>query len=271
MRCWRGRGTGGASDSAHRAGTVVHPLIETHPDPESLSEAVADRIAELACDAVEARGVFAIALAGGGTPRRAYELLATRHRHDVPWERVEAFFGDERCVPPDDRDSNFAMAWSTLLSHVPIVSERVHPVYLGGETPEVAAARCDALLRRRFPEAAEGAADARTFDLVLLGAGADGHTASLFPGSRALLERARWALAVEAPPESAVRHRVTLTPPPIELARTVLVVAAGASKHGAIAAALAEARAGGPPTLPLARVRGADSTHWMLDRAAADE
>lgn len=124
--------------------------VHVSPDAESLAADAAERIVRIARAAIDARGTVRVALAGGTTPRRAYELLAERHRDEVDWSRVEVYFGDERCVPPDDAESNFAMAWRALLSRVPVTPTNVHPMYQGGELPEVAAARYDALLRRRF-------------------------------------------------------------------------------------------------------------------------
>lgn len=244
--------------------------VRVHADPESLAVAAASAVVEAARAAFDARGTFALGLAGGSTPRRTYELLAERHAHDVPWARTEIFFGDERCVPPHDDQSNFAMAWIALLSRVPVASEYVHPMYLGAELPEVAAARYDALLRRRFDP---GGRDApRTFDLLLLGVGDDGHTASLFPGAPSLQERARWALAVDAPPGVTTRHRVTLTPPTIAASRTVMVLCAGASKRRVVREILSDdvaVAAAAAARYPAGMARGAEGTIWLCDEAAA--
>lgn len=241
--------------------------VRVHADAESLATAAAAAVVDAARRAFEARGAFALALAGGSTPRRTYERLAEHHARDIPWERVEIFFGDERCVPPHDEQSNFAMAWVALLSRVPVASQNVHPMYLGAELPEVAAARYDALLRRRF-EVAGGQAP-RTFDLLLLGVGDDGHTASLFPGAPSLEERARWALAVDAPPGVATRHRVTLTLPAIAASRTVMVLCAGAAKRRVVSEILSDDAASNAPRHPAGMARGVDETIWMCDEAAA--
>jgi 6-phosphogluconolactonase len=216
---------------------------------EALSTAAADYIARAAARAVASRGTFTIALSGGSTPRRTYELLAARG--EIPWDKVEVFFGDERCVPPDDEDSNFKLAWDTLLSHAPRNADQVHAMYAGGELPTVAAARYDALLRRRF-------GDGPTFDVTLLGIGDDGHTASLFPGSAALEERDRNVVAAEAPPNAKVRDRVTITFPVIEASREVLFLVSGGSKRP-----LVESILSGSATVPAARASG-ERTVWML-------
>jgi 6-phosphogluconolactonase len=235
--------------------------VHVFPDAESLASDAATRIARLARETIDARGAFRVALAGGTTPRRAYELLAEHHRDDVDWSRVEVYFGDERCVPPDDAESNFAMAWRALLSRVPVTPANVHPMYQGGELPEVAAARYDALLRR----------SAVTFDLTLLGVGEDGHTASLFPGAPSLAERARWASAVEAPPAMKTRWRVTLTLPALDASRRVMVLCAGAPKREVVSQVLSadpSAAEAAADRYPAAMVRGAEETVWMVDAAA---
>jgi 6-phosphogluconolactonase len=162
------------------------------------ADAVARRAAELVADAARRaaaeRGRFVIALAGGTTPRIAYERLA--ELSPMPWAATHVWFGDERCVPPDDPDSNYRMAREALLGRVPIPEAQVTRIE-GERAPADAADRYDALLRG--DALAHAGAGGAAFDLVLLGVGTDGHTASLFPGGEALGERARWAVAVPAP------------------------------------------------------------------------
>lgn len=231
------------------------------------ADAVARRAAELVADAARRaaaeRGRFVIALAGGTTPRIAYARLA--ELSPMPWAATHVWFGDERCVPPDDPDSNYRMAREALLGRVPIPEAQVTRIE-GERAPADAADRYDALLRG--DALAHAGAGGAAFDLVLLGVGTDGHTASLFPGGEALAERARWAVAVPAPDEVAPHvPRVTLTPPALGAARAVVVLATGAGKRGAVAAALApDALDAG---LPAGRVRGRERTVWLLDAAAA--
>ena len=231
--------------------------IEVFTDAAALVRVAAERVVRLAAEAVERAERFTIALSGGSTPRPLYELLAGPFRDRLPWARTEIFFGDERCVPPTDPQSNYFAARRALLVHVPLA--RVYRIE--GELPaEEAAANYDATLRAAFPDDL-----APTFDLVLLGVGPDGHTASLFPGSPALDERERWAVAVPAPTTAApALPRVTMTLPPIERAREVWLLAAGADKRDVVARIL-DRRA---DDLPAARAHGALRTSWLLDRAA---
>jgi 6-phosphogluconolactonase len=256
---------------------VNGPAIEVRVfrDLETLSRAAADAVVSAAEAAVAARGRFTISLAGGNTPRRLYELLATEHRDQVPWHATHVFFGDERCVPPTDAASNYHMASETLLAHVPIPAGQVHRIR-GELPPEEAAREYGRFLRRVVPRHDAGAGtddsdDAATFDVALLGAGADGHTASLFPGSSALDERHHWVVAVEAPAYVAPpRTRVTLTFPVLCRARAVYVLAAGAEKRRVVEAVLGRDASAGErgahvPRDPVARVRGLDSTVWFVD------
>ena len=160
----------------------------TFADVAALSRGAADMIVEAGRAAVAARGRFTLCLSGGSTPRTLYEVLAAEYRERVPWLATWMYFGDERCVPPDHPDSNFGMARDALLAHVPGLESRTQRIE--GERPASdAAARYDAVLRTAF-----GAPGGPTFDMLLLGVGTDGHTASLFPGSPALAERSQWAV-----------------------------------------------------------------------------
>ncbi len=235
---------------------MAEPLTEIVVDTDlaALSRTAAAAAAALVRAVVAAQGRCTIALAGGSTPRGMYELLASDHRRDAPWPMVEWFWGDERCVPPDHSQSNYRMARDTLLSGLRVASGMVHPVRCARE-PAAAAAAYDALLRDRLTGG--------RFDLMLLGVGADGHTASLFPGAPALDEQTHWALAVTGGAELAVRERVTVTYPVIGRARTVFMLAAGADKRVAVAAALR-----GDPGVPAGRVHPTGRLVWFLDRAA---
>lgn len=253
-----GAGAGGAGGA--RGATVLRV-----PDADAAARAAAEVFTAAARAAADGRGRFTVALAGGATPRALYRLLAEPRagfRDRIPWDRVHVFFGDERHVPPDHPDSNFRMAREALLDHVPAAS--VHR--LRGELPDAgaAAAEYQAELARAFGLPAEGPPPA--LDLVLLGLGVDGHTASLFPGSDALLERRRWVAAPFV--ERLGAHRLTLTLPTLDRAREVLFVVVGAEKAGAVGRVLAPA-AGDPPP-PAARVRPeAGPARWIVDAAAA--
>lgn len=238
--------------------------VRVFDDAAALSEAAAELVAACARGAVAERERFTLVLAGGSTPRALYELLAEEYRSRVPWERTAIFFGDERAVPPDDPESNYGMALGSLLRHVPVPATRVHRMR-GELGARDAADDYEAVLRRALPVGTPGNA-AATFDLALLGVGADGHTASLFPGSEALGQTERWAAAAVAPPTAAVRDRITLTMPALGRARVVCVLAAGAGKREIVAAILSGAPAAA--ALPAAVVRGAERTIWLVDRAA---
>ncbi|HZS40628.1 MAG TPA: 6-phosphogluconolactonase [Polyangia bacterium] len=196
-----------------------------------------------------ARGTFRVALAGGSTPRAMYvKLTGSPFCERIDWARVEIFFGDERCVPPDHADSNFRMAREALLDHVPLDAKHVHRVE-GEKDPEAAARAYEAILPERI-------------DLVLLGMGPDGHTASLFPGTPAIAERARRAMAVYV--EKLKSWRVTLTAPVLSAAEEVVVMTVGDEKADALALALE----GPDGAVPIQLVKPRRMT-WLIDRAAA--
>ncbi len=234
------------------------------PSSAALAEAAADRIVASARNAIRRRGRFLLALSGGSTPRLIYPLMASRPRIDlVDWSRVEFFWGDERAVPPDHPESNFGLARTLLLDHLPGVrSDAVHRMPADSPDRDVAAARYEAELGRTFRVPA-GTPRRPRFDLIWLGMGPDGHTASLFPGADTLAERRRWVIPATAPPAMAVAGRMTFTLPLINAARTVLFVSAGPDK----ATPLRSVRSGSRE-LPAGRVR-ARSTLWLVDALAA--
>ena len=234
------------------------------PDLEALSTAAAERIVAVARESVEARGRFSIALAGGNTPKRTYRLLVERHRGEIEWPSWQILFGDERFVPWDDDRSNYKMASAALLADAPIPKDNVHPVPTSAPTVANAADAYDQTLRRVL---ANGAAQPPAIDLVLLGVGPDGHTASLFPGSPALAEHSRWASAVDAPTtvQPAV-PRVTLTLPILNAARNVIFLVAGRDKRPVMAEILQGAETA--RRYPAALVTGADRTLWMVEQSA---
>jgi len=227
---------------------------------EALSREVAGRIVATARAAVEQRGRCAIALSGGTTPRRTYQMLAAgKLKAAFPWRDVSWWWSDERCVPPDHLESNYRRALEALLAPARVAPEQIHRIE-GERPPEEAARAYEAALRREIPDGA--------LDIVLLGAGTDGHTASLFPGSPALDERERWVRAVVAEDALAVRERVTFTFPLLDRARDVLVLAAGAAKCPVVMA-VRESAAFAAPRYPVARLAPAGHLTWYVDRAAA--
>jgi 6-phosphogluconolactonase len=233
-------------------------------DAEAAARRAAEEVVGRATAAVASRGSFWWVLSGGGTPRRLYELLAGEpgFRDRMPWAETEIYWGDERPVPPGHPESNFGMAWEALLSRVPARRERIHawPV----ELPPEEAARAYEATVRRAPGATAGGPP--RFDLVLLGLGADGHTASLFPGSPALAERERLTAAPWV--EALGAWRLTLTPPAINGARCVLFLVTGEGKAHALRAALAPE--GDPAACPARAIRPLrGELLWIADRPAA--
>jgi 6-phosphogluconolactonase len=226
--------------------------------PEELAGAAARDFATRAKEAIDERGRFAVALAGGSTPNATYEVLARDYANELDWSRVHVFFGDERTVPPGHEDLNYRMAYETLLSRVPVGS--VHRMR-GELPPDEAAAAYEEELRSFF-----GQVDVPRFDLILCGLGEDGHTLSLFPETAALDVTYRWVVA--NPVLKLGTARLTLTIPVLNASRAVTFLVAGESK----AEALKEVLEGDadPRAYPakLVRPESRDLT-WMVDRAAA--
>jgi 6-phosphogluconolactonase len=236
-------------------------MIQSFPTPEALADAVARHVVSLAADAISATGRFTLALSGGSTPRAAYTRLATDDlARQVEWSLLHVLWGDERCVPPDDPQSNYRMAREALLDRVPIPPNQVYRIRGEDEPQEAAADYEDELRLLLTPRGSDG------LDLVLLGLGEDGHTASLFPGQPAIHEAEYWVMAVPAP--TGDMWRVTLTPAVLDLARNVTFVVSGATK----AQRLAEVLEGpfNPDLLPAQAIRPRQGRlTWMVDEAAA--
>lgn len=238
----------------------TEPLLHVYGDLHATSAALAREAVERANRAIAQTGRFTIVLSGGDTPRQLYSLLATEYRDAIPWANIHVFWGDERWVPHDHPDSNFRMAQETLLWHVPMPSHQIHPMPTDLADTDAAANAYEALLRRRFER------QLPAFDLILLGLGSDGHTASLFPNSPALAETCRWAVPAEAPTEP--KHRLTLTLPVLCNAAYVAFLVAGADKQSALRMALDSATA--PVLCPAAAVRPhSGHLHFYADRSAA--
>jgi len=210
-------------------------------------------------ETLKTRPRFSLVLAGGNTPRPTYQSLASSAGL-LDWSRVDVFWGDERCVPHDHPESNFRMAFETLLSRVPIPEQNMHPMDCD-PTPEEGARAYEDSLRRLFPDM-----DVPRFDLVLLGLGDDGHTASLFPGTRALDEEQRWVVANWV--EKLDAWRLTLTLPAINAASAAAFIVEGVDKNSILQAVL-----GGPGgRFPAQRIHPAGGeVHWFVDRASGGE
>jgi len=231
------------------------------PSAAALADAAAGRFVAAAGDAIASRGQFIVALSGGSTPRDTYLRLGTGALvSQVMWSRVQVLWGDERCVPPHDVESNYRMARETLLDRVPVPTENVHRIH-GEDDPATAAGVYETTLRAlvRTPAGAR-------IDLVLLGLGEDGHTASLFPGSAAVHEQTRWVVAARA---SAVSlWRITLTPAVINAAAEVLFIVSGRAKAGILRRVLEGPRL--PLELPAQAIAPSNGrVRWCVDAAAA--
>lgn len=246
--------------------------VHIHRSAELAASAAARRFIEIGSIAIERRGRFCAALSGGTTPIRMYEILAgselsgNANHGGLRWESVHIFFADERCVPPDHADSNYALMRRCLLDRIDIPECHIHRIK-GEWVPGELAANDYALMLREFFGAGDaGPPNAPTFDLVLLGVGEDGHVASLFPGSAALMEDRRWAMRTQAPEGVAQRDRITLTLPVINAARQVMFLVTGAKKLSIVRPLLAGS---GDPRWPAAMVTCAGATEWHVDEAAA--
>lgn len=241
-------------------GASVKPDLRVCADLADVSRRAAEAAVSTINDAVRAAGTCSIVLSGGRTPRTLYRLLASELRAQIPWADLHVFWGDERYVPPEDPSSNYRMAKEALLDHVPCPPANIHPMPTNVPSADEAARDYERTLRRHF------AGEWPHFDLVLLGLGDDGHTASLFPASLALPERTRWVVAAQAPVEPEVR--LTLTLPALTRAAAVYVLVAGATKAQALRHVLAGA--GDLIKYPAAGVRlGTGSVIWWADREAA--
>ncbi|MEJ2716830.1 MAG: 6-phosphogluconolactonase [Deltaproteobacteria bacterium] len=211
-----------------------------YPALDELSLAAARFIRNLARERIERRGIFTLVLSGGKTPRGLYEILAgPEFQHAMPWSGIHLFWGDERCVPPDHSESNYHMAFEAMISRTEIPPRNIHRIPAEMDPPEAAARQYARILRDFFFTAEEqGMNHARpgtseslpSFDLILLGMGEDGHTASLFPGAGALDEDTLWVSAVQDPVGSPPVPRITLTLPVINEAQNVLFMVAGPEK-----------------------------------------
>jgi 6-phosphogluconolactonase len=229
-------------------------------DAEALARDAVQRLVEVVNSAHH--GKVSVCLSGGSTPKRMYELLAGEFSGEVPWHNVHWFFGDERLVPPDDARSNYRMVREAMFSHVPVPPENIHPIPTEGFTADAAADAYAEELQRFYGFATLDPARP-LFDVMLLGLGSDGHTASLFPGKPGIEERRKWVVGV---PEAGLEPfvpRVSLTLPALESSHLTLFLVSGAGKQPVLSR-IAEGE-----ELPAAQVAGKPTPLWLLDRDAA--
>jgi 6-phosphogluconolactonase len=233
-------------------------FVKVVPDPAAVASTAAKRIADLSDDAIETHGFFSIALSGGSTPKALFQLLAADpYLNRIKWKNWRIYFGDERCVPPTDAESNFLMATESLLGKVPIAPENIHRMQ-GELDPNQAAKEYGELLKSNFNDGG--------LDVILLGMGDDGHTASLFPHTAALNETKHRCVANFV--EKLNTWRITMTAPFINRARQIIVMATGANKADRLHQVL-----DGPPdiqNLPIQMIDPpAGQALWLLDTPAA--
>lgn len=234
--------------------------VRVFANVNELSLRAAEAVVRIINESMQANGTCSLALSGGSTPRTLYRLLSSQFRDQIPWTKVHIFWGDERYVPPGDPQSNYRMARETLLDHVASPAGNVHPMPTGVPDPDLAARDYEKTLRNYFSR------DWPRFDLVLLGLGEEGHTASLFPGSPALEETRRWVVAVKAPSEPPLR--LTLTLPALTEAANIYFLVAGRNKAQALYHVLIGSP--DPKSYPASGIRRAGGTViWWVDREAA--
>jgi 6-phosphogluconolactonase len=224
--------------------------------PEALAQFAAKWLTDLANGS---QGIFRVCLSGGSTPKRLYELLATTHLHDFPWTRVHWYFGDERYVPADDEKSNFRMANTAMFSRAPLPRDCIHRVLTESETPEIAAQRYQSGLQRAYGGQTLMAAQP-LFDVMLLGLGEDGHTASLFPGNKAVAETERWVVSV---PDGTPPTRISLTFPVLNSTRHAVFLVAGEGKRTPLTRVL-----NGDTSAPASHIAPTGTLHLFADEAA---
>lgn len=234
--------------------------INVYPTIKESSLAAAEFFAQKVCQAVKERGQCHVLLAGGETPRRTYELLATTpYALALPWQNIHVYWGDERCVPSTHHLSNQSMARQSLLNHVAIPEENIHPITYEG-SPSKAAENYEIALRRIFGH------EIPQFDLVLLGLGNDGHTASLFPNTDVLTIREDWVSPVYLQEQNM--YRVTLTVPILNQARNIGFLVSGASKAQVLQEVVEGPKDG--KRLPAQLIELANGNlYWLLDEEAA--
>ncbi|MBT8406614.1 MAG: 6-phosphogluconolactonase [Deltaproteobacteria bacterium] len=248
---------------------VMKPEIRTHPNLEDLSRAAAEYICEIAEGAIKERGIFTFVLAGGSTPRLLYEELASQPiASRIDWQHTHLFWGDERFLPPDHPDSNFFLAFKSLISKVELPPANINRISTEIGSIQAAAEGYEKTLRKFFLPAVGSEEEPYfpSFDVVLLGLGEDGHTASLFPCDAALEEKTKWAVAVDGSTAAPSIPRVSLTLPVLNEARHVVFLASGASKRKVFREILNNPEKTG---YPAARVEPSGRLLWFIDELLA--
>lgn len=250
-------------------------ICQGYPDLQALAAAVGKRIAKLSEQFVREKGTFSLVLSGGKTPQLLYEkLVSSPLRQKIQWAKIHFFWGDERCVPPDHPESNFALAYGRLLSKLSIPPGHIHRIQVEEGPPEGVAREYEQCLREFFIVSghgpisiSQGGEHFPLFDLILLGMGDDGHTASLFPGDPALEEKERWVVAINRPAGKPPVPRVTLTLPVINMARNIFFLVSGPQKADIIRTVMADPEMAAE-CYPAARVKPAGDLIWFVENEA---
>lgn len=234
--------------------------IKVLKDLSEISRAAADTFVEAAQQAIREKGQFTVALTGGSSPLELHKMLAQEpYSGQVDWGKCFVFWGDERWVPLDDERSNARMAFETLLNHVPVPKEQIFPMWSEDKSPQEYAAEYEKQLQLVLGEKG-------VFDLIFLGMGDDGHTASLFPGTEVLNEKAAWVKAYYLDPQQM--YRITLTAPLINLAKKIVFLVNGEKKAPALREVLEGER--NPQQYPAQLIRSKEGNPtWLVDKAAA--
>ena len=247
-----------------RKAAMDKPLVKIFPSTSAMSLAAAELFSEQVNEAGRKQHSVHIALSGGSTPTTLFQLLAqSPYQETIPWQKIHFYWADERCVPPEDAESNYGQAWQSLLARVPVLTQNIHRVK-GELEPKAAAQDYINQLRQN----ATGALSWPVLDCVLLGMGADGHTASLFPGQVNSAETTSPAIAVTADYAGRPANRVTLTPLVFNSARHIIFLVSGENKAKAVSEVLFGPS--DPLHLPAQRIRPVNGdVTWILDQPAA--
>ncbi len=242
----------------------MKPEVKRFPNLKELGNSTAELVLKVAEEAVAERGAFMMAVSGGDTPKALFEVLAEApYKERIPWDKVHLFWVDERCVSDEHPESNFNVAFMSMISKVPLLTRNVRPILTSLGADEETAKMYEQLLRSAFDmEAAEGGFP--SFDMILLGIGPDGHTASIFPDSGTLQESGKWVVAVPPPSIEPAVERITMTLPIINNARNVAFLVSGKGKKETVQAILND-RETAAEKYPAAQVNPSGNLYWFLD------
>lgn len=243
--------------------------VYIYSDLEEASQTVAEILVKKAQEALSQRGFFSIALPGGETPRRLYRLLSSKYSKEIPWKKTHLFLGDERYVPKNHKESNYAMIHDLVISKVSVPIENVHRIPTEITPPERCAAVYDVHLKEFF-KPQRGKNSVVTFDVSLLGLGEDGHTASLFPGDASLIEEKRWVVPMTAPPGFSVPQRISLTLPAFSSSKSVIFLVSGANKS-AVLRSIIEDKDRSKRVYPPAMIQPREQLLWFIEKEALNK